>query len=101
MIGKNEIQSTLQDWLRNPSWKEYYDEAPSDRCREFIALEFYYSDTEDEKAAQEMDRIEAELNVEDLQHLAKYAGNNPRKAALLRRIETLQKKSQGGTRNAE
>jgi len=88
-----EIQSTLQNWLRNPAWKAYFDEAPSDRCKEFIALEFYYSDTEDEETAQKMDQIEAELNIDDLRHLVKYAGNNPRKAALIHRIEKLQKNS--------
>ena len=88
-----EIQSTLQNWLRNPAWKAYFDEAPSDKCKEFIALEFYYSDTENEEIAQEMDRIETELGIEDLRHLAIYAGNNPRKAALIHRIEKLQKNS--------
>ena len=87
------INTVLQEWLENPAWKAYYEEAPSDRCREFIALEFYYSDTEDEETAQNMDKIEAGLGIEDLKHLAKYAGNNPRKAALIRKIETLQKSS--------
>ena len=89
----NEIRSTLQDWLRNPAWKAYYDEAPSDRCRKFIALEFRYSDTEEEETAQEMDRIETELNADDLRYLAEHAGNNPRKAALMRKIWALQNKS--------
>ena len=87
------INTVLQEWLENPAWKAYYEEAPSDRCREFIALEFYYSDTEDEETAQNMDKIEAGLGIEDLKHLAEYAGNNPRKAALIRKIETLQKNS--------
>ena len=37
---KNEMERILKEWLENPFWREYYEEAPSDRCRELIALEF-------------------------------------------------------------
>lgn len=90
MADRNEIREVLQEWLENPAWKSYYEDAPSDRCRDFIALEFFYSDTEDEETAREMDAVEAELAAEDLRHLVLYAGNNPRKAALLRRIAALE-----------
>ena len=44
MIDMDDIQRNLQEWLRNPFWAEYYRSAPSARCREFIALEFWYSE---------------------------------------------------------
>lgn len=94
MSGTNEIRKALQEWLVNPGWRHYYDTAPSERCREFIALEFYYSDTEDEAAAEKMDEIETTLNINDLKHLAKYAGSNPRKGTLLRRIAEMETEAQ-------
>ena len=76
----------LDEWLRNPYWREYYETAPSDLCREYIALEFWHSEYEDEEIALVMDEIEAELDVTDLRHLMRYAGNDPRKGILARKI---------------
>ena len=90
MADTNEIKEVLQEWLENPGWRKYYEEAPTDECRAFIALEFYYSDTEDEEVSEKMDEIEATLGVEDLKHLARYAGDNPRKGALLRKIAEME-----------
>ena len=45
MIDRDKVRANLAEWLENPSWAEYYGGAPSERCREFIALEFYYSET--------------------------------------------------------
>ena len=84
--------SEIREWLENPYWKKYYEEAPSDQCREYIALEFRYSDTEDETLAEEMDALLETLGAEDLRHLAAYAGNNPEKMVLLRRAEELENK---------
>lgn len=80
----------ISEWLENPYWKKYYEEAPSDACREYIALEFRYSDTENEEIAEEMDALLETLRAEDLRHLAAYAGNNPQKAAFLKRAEALE-----------
>ena len=91
MIDRNTIQKNLQEWLQNPSWAEYYRSAPSDRCRQFIALEFHYSETEDEEAGEAMDAIEKQMNAEELRHLMKYCGNNPRKGILARKIAEMEK----------
>ena len=79
------MNEALKEWLENPTWKKYYEEAPSEKCRKYIALEFRYSDTEDEEIAEEMDALQETLRAEDLRHLAAYAGNNPERAALLER----------------
>ena len=86
------VRENLEEWLKNPSWAEYYNGAPSDRCREFIALEFYYSEYEEEETAEEMDRIEGELGIDDLRHLMAWCGNNPRKGTLARKIREMEKK---------
>lgn len=96
MIDRNEVRRTLEDYMQNPCWAAYYRDAPTDRCREFIALEFYYSEYEDDEAGEEMDRIEAELDIAGLRHLFKYCGNDPRKGVLARRIA--EKEKAGETR---
>ena len=68
-------------WLENPFWREYYENAPSEKCRELIALEFRYSDDDGdlEELLREMESVEEELGLEDWKHLYRYCGNNPRK----------------------
>ena len=91
MPDRNKIRQNLQEWLKNPSWAEYYNNAPSARCREFIALEFWYSEYEDEEAGEIMDEIEGQMNAEELRHLMNYCGNNPRKGILARKIAEMEK----------
>ena len=86
------VKENLREWLKNPSWAEYYNGAPSDRCREFIALEFYYSEYADGETAEEKDRIEEELGIDDLRHLMAWCGNNPRKGKLVRKIREMEEK---------
>ena len=70
MIDVKDVNTILQEWLNNPSWKEYYDEAPSDRCKSFIALEFYYSDTEDDTADDEARLVSNSLGgLGELRHI--------------------------------
>ncbi len=84
------VRENLAEWLENPSWAEYYSSAPSGRCREFIALEFWCSEYEDEEAWDAMDRLEKGLDVADLRHLLKWCGNNPRKGVLAQKIAELE-----------
>ena len=94
MIDRNKVEENLKNWLGNPSWREYYETAPSEKCREFIEMELYYSECGEEEAGEEMDRIEAELKIPDLRHLMNYAGNNPRKGYLARKIREKEAKGE-------
>ena len=92
---KTEKERILEKWLENPSWREYYEEAPSDRCRELIALEFMYSedgysDEETEEILREIRRTEETLGLADWKHLFRYCGNNPRKKTIHDRIAELE-----------
>lgn len=69
MVDQRALKGVLEDWLSNPTWKEYYDMAPSDKCREYIALDFYASETEDEQAFEEMDAMLKDLGHDDLTYL--------------------------------
>ena len=70
---KEEYKGILNEWLENPSWREYFEKAPSEKCREVIVLEFVYSELEEEKILEELDAAEKELVVEDWQYLYKHA----------------------------
>ena len=85
MTDTEKVRENLAEWLGNPSWAEYYGGAPSERCREFIALEFYYSEYEEEEAAEAMDGIEDGMDAEELRYLFSRCGNNPRKGVLARK----------------
>ena len=90
-IPKEKLQEKLEEWLENPAWQEYYEKAPSEQCREFIALEFLYSDEESDEIAAAMDEKEKMLTIRDWQHLYKYCGNNPRKTFIRKKIRELKK----------
>ena len=89
-LAKNSAVSTiLNEWLKNPFWREYYELAPSDKCREMIALEFMYSEYDSREIAAEIDEKEKELTLEDWQHLYRYCGNNPSKTYIRKKIREL------------
>ena len=92
-MNTQEINKTLEAFLENPYWAEYYNNAPSLKCKEYIKLEFYYSDSEDEDIAAHMDEMEKDFSLDDLKHLLKYCNNGPRKLALQKRIVELTAKA--------
>ena len=89
MVDTNAVKANLEDWLQNPSWAEYYDNAPSDGCKEFIAMDFYASETEDEDAFRAMDDLESSLSLEDLKYLYENS-EGPERARLAQKIRQLQ-----------
>ncbi|MCR4621199.1 MAG: hypothetical protein K5663_03885 [Clostridiales bacterium] len=86
------VYENVATWMENPFWREYYVTAPTEECRKLIALEFWYSDFEEDNIVQEMKKTEEELILEDWKHLNRYCGNNPRKKLIQDRIEELSHK---------
>ena len=76
----------LSEWLENPYWADYYYNAPSDFCKEYIAMDFYYSDTEDESVAADLDRMEDRLTLADWKYLLQFS-TGPERAKIQKRIE--------------
>jgi len=89
-MDKQAVFMTKEEWIENPYWAKYYEEAPSKECKQYIALEFYYSDTEDEEAAEAMDKLEPKLSLNDWKHLYAYCANNPRKGVIAKKIAELE-----------
>ena len=68
-VDMNEVMEGLEEWLENPYWAQYYNKAPSERCKRYIALDFHYSDTESEEVANEADDLLERLGRQDIEYL--------------------------------
>ena len=88
-IPKAEFDQTLAEFLENPYWRKYYETAPSEVCREYISMEFYNSEYQTEDAEEILTEMEEDLGLEDWEHLLAFCGNNPRKAYLTEKIESI------------
>ena len=86
------FRQNLNEWLGNPSWREYYETAPSMECQTLIALEFWYSETESEAAVEAMESVEKDLKLEDWKHLYKWCGSNPRKRVIEKIVKEIEEK---------
>ena len=79
-------EAELAEWLNNPYWAGYYREAPSQLCKDYIALQFLYSDTGEDETARELDRMEECLGLDDWKHLLKYSASGPERGKILGKI---------------
>ena len=86
-IPEARLKENLESWLENPSWREYYETAPSETCRTVISLEFWESEYETGAADDVIRSLEDSLSAEDWNHLYKYCGNNPRKKYIHDRMQ--------------
>ena len=92
-MDENKIQRAVEIFCSNPYWNEYYETAPTETCKRYIELKFYFSeyggeipDYDDFKS--ECVKIEKEFIKVDWEHLYKYCGNNPKKVYYKRKIES-------------
>ncbi len=82
-------EKALTVYLKNESWKEYYEKAPSDACRKAIEGEFVRSQYSEFGAEYGKEALESALDLADWQWLYKWCGNNPRKAFIAGKIREL------------
>ena len=87
MINANEkrIKIAVKKFMKNPYWKEYLESAPSEACRRYVELEFYYSDCLGEVDNYEefkslKNKLEQKFDYADWKHLYNHCANNPKKA---------------------
>ena len=92
MVDENAVKECLQEWLENKFWEAYYNDAPSERCKKYIALDFYYSDTEDDDVAEVLDELEDSLELNDWKYLLKHSQPGPERGKLLRKVAELENK---------
>lgn len=91
MIYAKDVQEAVTLFCQNPYWREYYDGAPTERLKEWIGYQFYYSSSgiPEDEVVECMRRLEEELNWQEWAYLLRYAGNSPYKATVQRKIEAL------------
>ena len=89
MVNAEEVKKCLDEWLENPYWAKMYNEAPSEMCKRYIALDFYYSDTENEAIAEMLDALETELSKEDWEHLLKFS-EGPERGKIMEKLSELE-----------
>lgn len=82
-------RDNLPGWLANPYWAKYYNEAPSLICKDYIALQFLYSDTGDDNVAHEMDLLEPLLRLNDWKHLLSFSSCKPERGKIMQKIKEL------------
>ena len=97
-MDEKKIQKAVDEFIKNPSWAEFYNNAPSKACKRYVALNFYLSDNyssilNDAAVLKALKKEQAELEekfkLSDWKHLAKYAPNNPGKKRILEKIKEL------------
>jgi len=91
-MNERKTQKALKKFCENQYWKEYYETAPTDACKRYIELEFYYSDywgqiPDYDELKKESDSLEEEFVKADWAHLYKYCANNPKKVYYKNKME--------------
>ena len=88
------LHEALRDACENPYWKEYYEEAPTDNCKTYIALGFLLSEAvindwriNEEEVCEKKKRLEGSFQYPDWKHLLKYSGHNPLRSYYRRMME--------------
>lgn len=75
-------EKALETFLKSDSWREYYEQAPSDACRKAIQGEFVRSLNKVYGAEYRREALEENLTLEDWIWLYKWCGNNIRKGRI-------------------
>lgn len=72
------MKATMDVYMRNEYWKEVYENAPSDQCREYFRLGFYSSlNPRPDDADAAMNAVYDRLTIKDWQYLRKIHTGTP------------------------
>lgn len=80
------IRNSLDFYRANPYWNGIYESAPSSLCARYIALDYHYSDTEDEDLLPVFRQFENEMTVGDLRYMLRNA-RGPEKARYMKLLQ--------------
>lgn len=86
-IGMEQLEDSVSSFVKNPYWKKFLEDAPTELCKSYIRLSYYlsklfFSDhestSEELKAVnKKMDICEKAFSIEDWMYLLKHDGNSP------------------------
>ena len=90
MLKIDKMQEAIDEFIKNPYWRDYYEKAPTESCKQRIALTFCYSlYGEPKDIKKQKEKLEKDFTITDWQYLYDNAGNNPFKAKCKQKIEEL------------
>ncbi|MCD8106800.1 MAG: hypothetical protein LUE20_02405 [Oscillospiraceae bacterium] len=94
-IDLKRVERGLQEFFENPYWKKHYEKAPSDICREYIALGFARSvdffdcktDVDNSGLKRRKEELTAYFDIEDWRYTIINAGHYMAKINLCKQME--------------
>lgn len=92
MIEESKRKDAIDGFLKNPYWKRYYDNAPTDECREYIACTFSFSKHGDPDDLSRKKSIEPKLKASDWRYLYENEGNPQMKSILEEKMKKAEAK---------
>ena len=82
MFYSNEqIKNSVKIFRKNSYWRDHYDNAPSENCKEYIVFGFacsiYLEKEINDEYWEQNNKLENALGYDDWKWLYKHSGNNP------------------------
>lgn len=77
------MKKSIEKTMKNPYWKQQYENVPSKECKDYLEYMFYSSDYYDPDASDAADysekqaEVESKLKVEDWEYLKQMVPNSP------------------------
>ena len=80
----------FQKYMRNPHWKRFYENAPSDVCKEHIRLTFVQDALNWDDFVGKTDALEKKFSVADCKYWMENSVGTPYWSVMKKRIEELE-----------
>ena len=94
-IDKKKMESAFQLYMKNPSWRDYYNNAPSEDCKNYIRFGWYRSQYGEPKDPEEFKKLRDlywnKLSIKDWEYIRDHAGNSPFRKVCSDKIRELSK----------
>ena len=95
-IEKEKWDSAFDEYMKNPSWENYYSNAPSEECKKYIRFNWFhskYGEPEDVEEYKKMrEQFWEKLSIEDWKYIKEHVGNSPFRKICSQKIKELQTK---------
>ena len=92
-VDDKKVEEAFVEYMENPAWKRYYENAPTDECRQYIKFNWYRSKFGEPKDVEEFKRLRndywSKLSVEDWEYIMENVGNSPFRAVCKEHISRL------------
>jgi len=96
-IDSEKWEAAFKSFTENPGWAAYYNNAPSDECKDYIKFTFYSSEYNEPKDRDERKQLRdffySKLGVKDWKYIMDHAGNSPLRAVCQAYIDKLSQKA--------